>query len=119
AKKKDQACHIKPQHQDDCGPQRSVSFAVGVKEMKIDSESDRCDKPEQHANDRTRRNPVPVLLLDVRAEVVNQRERSRQRDESQKPLSKFPGYQCKAAEAEFVGDNLGKLASEEHQSQRK
>src|SRR6185369_7908355 len=53
---------IQPHQQDHGGAERSISFAVAVEEVQIESKAKRCCNPQLDSNQRSWRDPVPVLL---------------------------------------------------------
>src|SRR5215469_6160462 len=65
---------VKPQQQNDDSAQGAINARVGVEKVEIDAESNRCDRPQSNTDHGARRDPVPVLFLYVRGEVISGRE---------------------------------------------
>ena len=74
-KQKHQAREIKPRQEDDDGTQSAIRDGVVIKEMHINTEANRGQKPADDADGGAWRQPVPMAGLHIRREVVDDCEK--------------------------------------------
>src|SRR5256885_8464175 len=59
------AGYVKPEQQDHDRTQRAVGRAVAVEEVQVNAQRERGDQPDEDAQRRSRRNPLPFRVLKV------------------------------------------------------
>src|SRR6185312_15979030 len=81
---------IQPEYENDDRSQRTIGGAVAVEKMQIEAEPERRNQPQRNPSDGSWRDPVPLSLLQIGTEVVDNGERQEHGRERERPLQHLP-----------------------------
>ena len=113
AQQESKAGYVKPHHQNHYCAQRAVGAAVGIEEVQIRSEGEGHGNPEQDAEYRARRYPIPMLFFQIRRKVVDQSEGECDERDCQNRLHNFPDENSGLAHAVVLANSGGQISSGE------
>ena len=77
---------VEPGQQDHHAAKRSIGFVVAVEVGDVDGEADRGDDPQGCCRYGARSDPLPLRLIPVGTEAVEDREPRQHQDDEQRPL---------------------------------
>src|SRR5947209_3535431 len=110
---------VKPQHQDDDHAERAVGLAVRVEVTEINAEAEGDYEPQRDTDGRAGRDPRPLLVVEVRREVVDKREGDEHEGQHNRPLQNLPHEHESFAEPVAARDVVGDPPSVEHEYERR